>query len=367
MFIVGTDLFVISPLLPRIALEFDLSPSAAGLSVTVFSVTYLLIAPVIGYAADRLGRRRTLICCLGGFLAANLATALSPGLGTLLAARCFAGAAAAGISPLVYAGVGEAAPPERRATWMAIAVSGLLLALSIGAPAGTLIAAELGWRSPFIVLAVISLPLLLANRLAWPTVALSAAAAEAAVSRISIMLLRLLPTVLWATALYGAYTYLGVWLAGAGLSAAEIAQAIGCYGAGALIGTLLGGQAADRFGSQKTMLASLTGLATCLAILGAGIGPGWASDIVLMVLSIFAQLFFPAQQARLARGFPTRRAFVLALNNSCLFLGISLGSLIGGEAMARSGFAADVLAGAVIACGALLLLSLEQRGRSTAA
>ena len=36
LFVVGTDLFVISPLLPSIATEFDLSATTAGLGVTVF-------------------------------------------------------------------------------------------------------------------------------------------------------------------------------------------------------------------------------------------------------------------------------------------------------------------------------------------
>jgi MFS transporter, DHA1 family, purine base/nucleoside efflux pump len=51
-----------------------------------------------------------------------------------------------------------------------------------------------------------------------------------------------------------------------------------------------------------------------------------------------AQLFFPAQQSGLANDFPARRGTVLAWNNSALFFGISLGSLIGGEAVAIGGF-----------------------------
>ena len=37
MFVIGTDLFVVSPLLPLIAVDYQISPAAAGLSVTVFS------------------------------------------------------------------------------------------------------------------------------------------------------------------------------------------------------------------------------------------------------------------------------------------------------------------------------------------
>src|SRR2546423_15699224 len=75
MFVVGTDLFVVSPLLPMIAADYRVSPAVAGLSVTVFSLTYMVSAPAFGHVADRVGRRRMLVCCLAAFAAAHLATA----------------------------------------------------------------------------------------------------------------------------------------------------------------------------------------------------------------------------------------------------------------------------------------------------
>jgi predicted MFS family arabinose efflux permease len=365
LFVVGTDLFIISPLLPRIASEFDQSATAAGLSVTVFSLAYLLIAPLIGQLADRIGRRRVLIGCLLSFAAANLLTGIATGFGWLLAARVAAGAAAAGVSPLVYAGVGEAAPPARRATWMAIAVSGLLLALSVGAPAGTLIAFYWGWRAPFLLITLLSLALVAGSMVVWPADPRSSGNAAASLPALdpAAIAMRLLPTVLWATALYAAYTYLGVWLTGGGSSFAQIARTIACYGVGALAGTLLGGQAADRFGTRKTVLTSLAGLAACLSVLGAGVGPGWTADGTLLLTSAFAQLFFPAQQLALSELFPQRRALMLALNNSALFLGISIGSVIGGAAMAWAGFRADAAMGALIACSALMLVAIGDRSQ----
>jgi MFS transporter, DHA1 family, putative efflux transporter len=358
LFVVGTDLFIISPLLPAIASEFDHPASVTGVTVTLFSLTYLLSAPLLGQLADRAGRRRVLILCLLVFAVANLLTGVATSFTWLLASRVVAGAAAAGVTPSIYAGVGEAAPPGRRATWLAIAVSGLLLALSVGAPAGTLIASSWGWRAPFLVLGMLSLALIAANTVVWPLHRNSyAVVGSAAAPGPASMTLRLLPTVLWATGLYGVYTYLGVWLTDAGLSSPEIARAIGCYGVGALAGTLLGGHVADRCGTRATMLTSLAGLAVCLSVLGVGVGTGWMADVVLLVASIFAQFFFPAQQAALTWQFPQRRAFILAMNNSALFLGISLGSLLGGQAMARSGFGADATMGAAIAGVALMVVA----------
>src|SRR5437899_1157373 len=168
MFVIGTDLFVVSPLLPMIAADYRVSPAVAGLSVTVFALTYMVTAPLFGHAADRIGRRRVLIWCLAAFAAANLLTAAAASLFWLLAARLIAGAAAAGVSPAVYALVGSAAPPDRRATWMALVVSGLLVSLALGAPIGAWAGALFGWMPVFAVLGGLSFCLVWPNFAIWP-------------------------------------------------------------------------------------------------------------------------------------------------------------------------------------------------------
>jgi DHA1 family inner membrane transport protein len=111
------------------------------------------------------------------------------------------------------------------------------------------------------------------------------------------------------------------------------------------------------------MIASLVGLAVFFAVLGPALRSELAIDVLLVFASISAQLFFPAQQSGLVRDFPAHRATVLALNNSALFLGISLGSLIGGEAVERSGFAADTAIGAGVACLALAAVLIRPDAR----
>ncbi|MGO8915672.1 MAG: MFS transporter [Stellaceae bacterium] len=351
LFVVGTDLFIVSPLLPMIGAEYKIPPALAGLGVTVFAVAYMVIAPILGHVADRRGRGRTLFWCLLGFGAANLLTACSQSFAWLLAARLLAGAAAAGISPAIYAVVGDAAPPERRATWMAIVVSGLLSALAVGAPIGTMVAATFGWSSVFVGLAGLSLVLAGANYGLWPGGQRAGGSSGLQLQALGARLLarRMSPTVVWSTALYGVYTYLGAGLAELGFSTAQIARTIVVYGGCALAGTLLGGRAADRFGAKKTAVACVAGLGVCFLLLRLALPSRYLVDAMLGLASLIAQMFFPAQQAGLAADFPARRATVLAWNNSALFVGISLGSLVGGAAIAVAGFAADVTVCAGIA------------------
>jgi predicted MFS family arabinose efflux permease len=350
MFVVGSDLFAVSPLLPLIAADYGISPALAGLSVTVFSGAYMLSAPLLGHVADKIGRGRVLAFCLLAFATANLLTAEAGGLTWLLAARLVAGAAAAGISPSVYALVGGGAPYDRRATWLAIVVSGLLVALSLGAPIAGLAAASFGWPCVFVGLAVLSLLLIWANCRVW----LDNHAAEgfaAPLGRLTIAAIapRLAPTVVWGTALYAMYTYLGTGLTSKGYSTEEIAAVLVLYGCGAICGVLIGGRMTDWLGARSTSAIGLAGLCFCFVLLGLALNAGVGVDLAFGVASAVAQLFFPAQQAGLANDFPARRAAILAWNNSALFLGISLGSLIGGQAVSLGGFDADLMISAAIA------------------
>jgi len=349
LFVVGTDLFVVSPLLPLIAAQFNLPPAAAGLSVTAFAVTYMICAPLLGQIADRVGRRLMLSWCLVGFAVANLLTAAAPSLMWLLAARVVAGAMTAGVSPSIYALVGEGAPPARRATWMAMAVSGLLCSLSFGAPLGALVGAAFGWAKVFDLLAGLSLVLVLANLRIWPADAAARPVVAAPEASPGAVAQRMLPTIVWATALYGMYTYLGAWLTRLGFSTEEIAQVIACYGIGAIVGTLGGGRIADRIGAKAATGASLVGLFAAFMLLPLALRPGVLIGLGFGIASAVAQVFFPAQQAGLVSDFPTRRATVLAWNNSSLFLGIALGSLVGGQIVAHGSFEASLLICAGIA------------------
>jgi predicted MFS family arabinose efflux permease len=357
MFLIGTELFIFSPLLPTLAVNYDVSSDVAGLCVTTFSFAYMITAPLFGHVSDRVGKRRVLICCLLAFGTANLLTALAVNFPLLLALRLFAGAAAAGVSPSIYALVGDAAPPNRRATWLALTVSGLLVSIALGASPAGLVGATFGWGAVFVALAGFSLALVALNCWVWPCDCRPEGAADPSRNRLAMASLtrRLMPMILWGTGLYGVYTYLGAGLVALGFSKSQVARAVMVYGCGAIAGTLIGGRLVDRLGAKCTAGASLAGLCVCFLLLFLACRAGALIDMAIGLSAAVAQLFFPAQQSGLANDFPARRAAVLAWNNSALFFGISLGSLVGGEAVAIGGFdmtliicAAIIFAGCII-------------------
>jgi len=357
MFLVGTELFVLSPLLPMLAADYRVSPTRAGWCVTAFSLTYMAAAPLLGYLADRVGRRQVLTCSLLVFGAANLLTATAPNLLWLIGARTLAGAAAAGVSPSIYALVAAAAPPDRRAGWLAFSVSGLLVSLPLGAAVGAVVGAALGWAWVFVALAVVSLIFAQLNRRIWPCEPRLGDVPRASSNLLprAVLLRRLMPTVMWSTSLYGVYTYLGAGLTSIAFLPGQVARAILCYGCGAIVGALIGGRLADRVGTKFVAGASFAGLCSGFLLLRLALSCGAFIELALGLSSALAQLFFPAQQAGLARDFPKRAGTALAWNNSALFLGIALGSLIGGRAAAVGGFDAILAISAVIALAGCLI------------
>jgi predicted MFS family arabinose efflux permease len=356
LFAVGTDLFVISPLVPLLAGNYQVGIRAAGLSVTSFSLAYVIAAPLFGRLADRFGRRNVLTWCLLAFAASNLLTAEAGSLPAMLIARSLCGIAAAGVTPSVYALVGNAAPAGRRGTWISIVLTGLLLSLPVGAPLGTLASLSIGWPVVFRVLAASGLMLALLNYIVWQrtqpaTVPALPAATTPHNASAAALVRTLLPTVAWSTALYGMYTYMSAGLTALDYDTGQITALAIIYGGAAFAGTLIGGRVADRLGPEMSTRVSLLALAICFTLFDIALSARaeLAVALALGATSLVAQTFFPAQQSLLMARFPARTSTALAWNNSALFLGMTLGSLIGGQAMALDGLPAILPISALLA------------------
>jgi DHA1 family tetracycline resistance protein-like MFS transporter len=98
--------------LPFRALELGASGVVVGALVTCYSLGQFVSAPVLGALSDRFGRRPVLLSCLLGSSVAAVLTGLAPSVGTLAAARLFAGACAGTIG-IAYAYTADATPRDQ--------------------------------------------------------------------------------------------------------------------------------------------------------------------------------------------------------------------------------------------------------------
>ena len=120
-----------------------------GQAITIYAVGTALTAVPLSAATAHWRRKPLLLASMVGFLAANTLTALAPTYAVAMVARFLAGVAA-GVAWSMLAGYARRlAPPHLAGRSIAVAMTGIPVALSLGVPAGTLLGHVLDWRAAF--------------------------------------------------------------------------------------------------------------------------------------------------------------------------------------------------------------------------
>ncbi len=116
------------------AKDYHWTPSTIGLMLSAFSLGYLVMQPVGGWLADRIGPRRTFSVSMAGWSLWVLLTPLAPAVLWLTAAfRVLLGMSEAPYIPAVSASVAKAIPAEtRRGRFSAFMQSGAQLGPAAG-------------------------------------------------------------------------------------------------------------------------------------------------------------------------------------------------------------------------------------------
>lgn len=98
---------LVTPAIPDILADLAVSDARAGLLVASGSVAGIVVAPLVGFLADRLGRRVVLTTCLTIFGTFGLVAALAPSFPVLLTARFLQGVGTAGLINLAVVIIGD--------------------------------------------------------------------------------------------------------------------------------------------------------------------------------------------------------------------------------------------------------------------
>lgn len=146
--------------LPAMSTDLGVGESAMGQSVTVYAIGTALTAIPLSAATAGWRRKRLLLTAMAGFAAANTVTAVSTDYSLTMAARFVAGVAA-GLAWALLAGYARRlAPAHLQGRAIAIVMTGIPVALSLGVPAGTFLGEVLGWRATFTLMTVLAVALL---------------------------------------------------------------------------------------------------------------------------------------------------------------------------------------------------------------
>ncbi len=374
-FAIGTEGFMIAPLLPNLAADLSVSVVAAGQLVTIFALTYAFSSPILTTLTGAINRRTLLILAMTAFGLANLVAWSAKDYQALMGARVLLAFAAGLYVPNANALAGSLVEPKHRGAALAIVNGGTTIAVALGVPLGAIIGDRFGWRLTFAgvgILALIATAGLITGlaRNVGGSVAVASLRERIAVVRQPAVLKALLVTLLWATGAYTVYTYLALFLASAtGIEGASISMVLFLWGLSAAAGIFAGGTLNDRLGSRPVILLSLLLLALAFMSLSASASLLSRTDALVPVLAavivwgVSGWAFFPAQQARLIGIAGIKVApVVLSLNASFMFIGFSLGAVLGSVTLAhRSPAALGWVGGICVLASLLLMLGTTRR------
>ncbi|TXC99235.1 MFS transporter [Streptomyces sp. ISID311] len=350
---IGTTEFVMMGLLPDVADDLGTSVPTAGYLVSAYALGVVIGAPLLTALGSRMPRRRMLVALMAVFTVGNLASALAPTFGLLIAGRLLAGlphGAFFGVGAVVAA---RLVREGRQARAVATMFLGLTIANIIGVPAATLLGQQLGWRATFLVVAAIGLVAMAALvRLLPPLPAgeRTGLGRELRALGHRQVLLGLLTTVFGFAGVFAVYSYLASMMTEVtGFAAGSVPLVLALFGIGMTLGALAAGPLTDR-ALRPTLYGSLAALALVLtAFHFTAHMKGAALVTVVLIGAVGFLTTTPLQMLVMhqARQAPTLAA---ASNQSAFNLANAGGAWVGGLALSAGwGWTAPPLVGAVLA------------------
>ena len=364
--LVITALFVLTQLYSAIPLigsvSTDLGGNATFALSTSFSLCYALGFLIWGPIADHYGRRACLLTGMALLTVATLSCAVPTSLGALAVARCIQGITAASFAPIALAYLSDSTPPAWRGTAIGAMSTAFLVAGIFGQVTAQAITERWGWHWVFGASALIlficagAIAVLMRDR----TTRAPYSSLIDQFTRVGALLTT--PTILLLCSAHvtlllvfvAMYTALGPHLVTLGHSPSDI-LILRLVGLPGMFAALAVGKLSQRF---STITLARTGfllgavgliLEACMHTSTTGIGAaslvcvtGVAVAVATMI-TLFGQVAAP------------NRATGMAINGLVLFLGASIGPLLGAAGLS---FSALLLVLAALYCCAALSLTV---------
>jgi DHA1 family inner membrane transport protein len=362
----GAFLYTIAQTLPvglllPMASDLAVSPSRAGMLITVYGAVVVVASVPLTVLARRVPRRLLLSTLLAGFVVSTVVTVLASTFTLVLAARAVTAATHALFWAVVVPAAADLFRPGLRGRVIAVVFAGANLALLLGVPAGTWLGEHAGWRVSFLAVAGLgAVVLLVVASLAPATRPDQGHSARGSTPDIRRFWLLVAVTVLATAGAFAAYTYVAVFvtevtrLPGASVGAVLLAR-----GAGSMLGILAVGLLVDR----SPWLALIATIALqSVALLGLYTFGHLATVAVglLALTGLAFAAFTAALNVLVLQVAPGRSDLAGAMVSAAMNVGITVGAVIGGLVLPRHGVNSTMLIGALLAIVALAMVAGER-------
>ncbi|MEG9547980.1 MULTISPECIES: MFS transporter [Streptomyces griseus group] len=356
---IGTTEFVMMGLLPNVADDLGTSVPTAGYLVSAYAIGVVLGAPLLAGLGSRVPRKKMLLLLMALFTVGNLASALAPDFGWLLAGRFLAG-----LPHGAFFGVGAVVATRlvaegRQARAVATMFLGLTVANIVGVPAATLLGQHLGWRATFLVVAAIGLTAMAALARLVPAVPVEAhqdVRRELRALGNRQVLLGLLTAVFGFAGVFAVYSYLSAMTTKAmGFGESSVTVVLALFGIGMTLGALAAGPLTDR-ALRPTLYGSLGALAVILVAFPFTVHVQWAALVMVVLLGGVGFMTTTPLQMLVMNKAKDAPTLASASNHSAFNLANAGGAWLGGVAIAAGwGWTSPAFVGAVLAVAGLAI------------
>ena len=356
VFIIGTDTFLVSPLLPTLTRYYGITTNLSGFIVSAYALGYTLSAVIVGPISDRHDRRRILLIGMTVFAGATALGGLANTYPLMLAARFLAGLAAAFAGPQVWAAIPLLFPKDQVVKEMGYVTAGLAVAQIIGVPLGSFLAA-VSWRFPFFFVGTIALLLTILSARYLPSLNADTYQAPTAVysqvwhNRPVVKLL--FAYFLFQMANFCGFAFIGTWFTKSySLAISLIGSLMLVIGIGQFIGSLLSSRLVHWLTLSKAF--ALEFLLFIAGYIVLPIAPSaWLATLILAFIYLIGGAIFPLFMSTLQEQAGETRGTIASLANAAMYLGEAISGGIGGFLIANFtgfyGIAWFTAAGALVA------------------
>lgn len=335
------------PVIPLIADDLSVSiATAASLSAAV-ALTFALVQPILGAAADVVGKARLMIVCLALLGAANIIGALATSFEMLFLSRILCGIAAGGTFPIAMGLTSDLVATEQRQVALGRILAGAMTGNLLGASAAGVIGDFLGWRGVLVVLGVlviVAVAVALVGFRRGGVVSPRRAVSLGALKQGYRVILANPKARVCFTAVFieglcvlGLFPFVAAFLFDLGETRASIpGVVIAAFAVGGLFYTMSVSRLLPRFGVKALMIGG--SVVVTLQMLAVAAGPRWEVQALCFLLMGWGfYCLHGSLQVFSSELAPEARASALSLHSFCFFMGQAAGPLVYGFALEQAG------------------------------
>ncbi|TIN09867.1 MFS transporter [Mesorhizobium sp.] len=347
--------FLPASLLTPLAQDLGVTEGTAGQAVTATAVVGAIAAPTMAIVTKRLDRRLVMWGLTVLLILSNLLAAFASSLAVLLIARIMLGISLGGFWSMSAAMAMRLVPMRLMPRAMSIILTGVSVATVCAAPVGAYVGDIWGWRTAFMIAAVVGALALLVQIATLPKLPPAGVASFRTLLEVikrPMIRVALLVVLLVASGHFAGFTYVRPFLEKVpALDIETISLVLLAYGIGGFFGNFAGGFMAERSLKTAVGLAPLLIAVAALLLLTIGASPAVAAIAVAAWGFAFGAVPV-GLQTWLVRAAPDQAESAGGLMVATFQVAIALGAVFGGLLVDNAG-----VASAFAYCGIATLLA----------